>query len=60
MAYIRYKTGYYVKKVNELMGTALEIDDIIEHIGVNLKRLNNIRFITREIEQYIASIVEEQ
>ena len=59
-AYIRYKTGYYVDKVNALMGISLEADEIICRMNASLARMDNIRFITREIEQYIATVVEEQ
>jgi hypothetical protein len=59
-AYIRYKTGYYVDKVNALMGISLEADEIIGRMNASLVRMDNIRFITREIEQYIATVVEEQ
>lgn len=59
-AYIRYKTGYYVDKANALMGISLEADEIIGRMNVSLVRMDNIRFITREIEQYIATVVEEQ
>lgn len=59
-AYIRYKTCYYVDKVNALMGIALEIDEIIGRMNASLAKMDNIRFITREIEQYIATAVEEQ
>ena len=59
-AYIRYKTGYYVDKANALMGISLEADEIIGRMNASLVRMDNIRFITREIEQYIATVVEEQ
>ena len=58
-AYIKFKTGYYVDKVNMLMGTALKADDVIDRMNIDLIKLDNIRFITREIEQYIATVVEE-
>lgn len=59
-AYIRYKTGYYVDKANTLMGISLEADEIIGRMNAGLVTMDNIRFITREIEQYIATVVEEQ
>lgn len=59
-AYIRYKTGYYVDKANALMGISLEADEMIGRMNASLVRMDNIRFITREIEQYIATVVEEQ
>lgn len=59
-AYIRYKTGYYVDKANALMGISLEADEIIDRMNASLVRMDNIRFITRKIEQYIATVVEEQ
>lgn len=59
-AYIRYKTGYYVDKANALMGISLEADEIIDRMNASLDRMDIIRFITRKIEQYIATVVEEQ
>ncbi|MBQ4447084.1 MAG: ATP-dependent Clp protease ATP-binding subunit [Clostridia bacterium] len=59
-AYIQYKTNYYVEQAKEMMGISLESDSIIANMGSKVMSLDNIRFITREIEQYIAAAVEEK
>ena len=59
-AYIQYKTNYYVVQAKEKMGITLESQSIIANMGSKVVSLDNIRFITREIEQYIATAVEEQ
>lgn len=59
-AYIQYKTNYYVEQVKEMMGVSLESDSIIANMGSKVMNLDNIRFITRAIEQYIAAAVEEK
>lgn len=59
-AYIRYKTDYYVVRAKEMMGITLKSDSIIANMGSKVISLDNIRFITREIEQFIATAVEEK
>ena len=59
-AYIQYKTNYYVEQAKEMMGISLESDSIIADMGSKVMSLENIRFITREIEQFIAAAVEEK
>lgn len=59
-AYIQYKTDYYVVLAKKMMGITLEADRIIANMGSTVISLDNIRFITREIEQYIAAAVEEK
>ena len=59
-AYIQYKTNYYVVQAKDKMGITLESQSIIANMGSKVVSLDNIRFITREIEQYIATAVEEQ
>ena len=59
-AYIQYKTDYYVRQTKEMMGITLDRDSIIANMGSKVLSLDNIRFITREIEQYIATAVEEK
>lgn len=60
IAYIQYKTNYYVVQAKEKMGITLESQSIIANMGSKVISLDNIRFITREIEQYIATAVEEK
>ena len=42
------------------MNITLDSDSIIANMGNKVMSLDNIRFITREIEQYIATAVEER
>ena len=58
--YIQYKIDYYVKQVQKKMSITLDSDIIIANMGNEVMNLDNIRFITREIEQYIATAVEER
>lgn len=58
--YIQYKTAYYVIQAQKMMGITLDSDNIIANMGNKVMSLDNIRFITREIEQYIATAVEEK
>ena len=58
--YIQYKTAYYVKQVQERLSITLDSDIIIANMGNKVMSMDNIRFITREIEQYIATAVEER
>lgn len=59
-AYIRYKTYYYVKQAKDKMDISIDSDSIIDSMKNKVMSLDNIRFITREIEQYIAAAVEEK
>lgn len=59
-AYIRYKTNYYVKQAKDKMDISIDSDSIIDSMKNKVMSLDNIRFITREIEQYIAAAVEEK
>ena len=59
-AYIRYKTNYYVKQAKDKMDIFIDSDSIIDNMKSKAMSLDNIRFITREIEQYIATAVEEK
>ncbi len=59
-AYIRYKTNYYVKQAKDKMDIFIDSDSIINNMKSKAMSLDNIRFITREIEQYIATAVEEK
>ncbi len=59
-AYIRYKTEYYVKQAEEKMGVTLDLERIIFKMGNEVMNKDNIRFITRDIEQFIAAAVEEK
>lgn len=59
-AYIRYKTNYYVKQAKDKMDIFIDSDSIIDNMKSKAMSLDNVRFITREIEQYIATAVEEK
>ena len=58
-AYINYKTKYYVDRAKRLLGLSLTTEEIVSSIGTDAIKLDNIRFITRAVEQSIAIAIEK-
>ena len=56
--YARYKIAYYVNRVNTELGVALDPEKLYSSIEKKIAQLDNIRFITREIEQAVAQQTE--
>lgn len=56
--YARYKIAYYVDRVNTELGVAIDPEKLYSSIEKKIVQLDNIRFITREIEQAVAQQTE--
>ena len=57
--YARYKIDYYVNRVNAELGVVLDPEKVYGYVEKRVAQLDNIRFITREIEQAVAQQTEE-
>lgn len=57
--YARYKIDYYVTRVQTELGITLDPEEIYGSVEKRVAQLDNIRFITREIEQAVAQQTEE-
>lgn len=55
--YVKYKVNYYIEKVKQELNLYVEYDDIYSHITFDIKTQNNIRILTRDIEQAVATAI---
>ena len=56
--YARYKINYYVNSVNAALGVVLDPEKVYSSVEKRVAQLDNIRFITREIEQAVMQQTE--
>ena len=56
--YVRYKIDYYISKVREKIGVTLDPETVYIAAEKKAAQLDNIRFITREIEQVVAQLTD--
>ena len=56
--YARYKIDYYTNKVNTELRVALDPEKVYSSVEQRVAQLDNIRFITREIEQAVMQQAE--
>lgn len=58
LAYVKHKANYYATKIEEIFNIQVSSADIVACVAGKISSINNIRFITREIERAVAKLVE--
>ena len=58
LAYVKHKADYYATKIKEIFNMQVSSADIVACVTGKISSINNIRFITREIERSVAKLVE--
>jgi hypothetical protein len=59
IAYAEYKINYFIEQVKKKLNVDISSEKIMEDIRQKILKLNNVRAITKEIEQRVAMYVEE-
>ena len=59
IAYAEYKINYFIEQVKKKLNVDISFEKIMEDIRQKILKLNNVRAITKEIEQRVAMYVEE-
>lgn len=59
-AYVTNKVNYFIEKVNKELNLEIGYEDVYSHFTFDVKTQNNIRILTRDIEQAVATVVNDK
>lgn len=58
--YVTNKVNYFIEKVNKELNLEIGYEDVYSHFTFDVKTQNNIRILTRDIEQAVATVVNDK
>lgn len=55
--YLKHKINYYLEKAKKELNLNLEYNDVLLALSTDIKTQNNIRILTKDIEQAVANVI---
>ena len=55
--YLQHKINYYIEKTKNELGLDINYNDIVLSLSTDIKNQNNIRILTKDIEQAVATVI---